>query len=127
MLRPLQAEQNSDKSVGAVAVFRDIGQRKAFEEELQRSHQTSQQQAQLLQNTLRQLQQAQAQLIQSEKMVSLGQTVAGIAHEINNPVNFIHGNLNPTQRAFDDLLGRSLSCFKIPIRSRRRRSLKRSQ
>lgn len=102
--RPLQAEQNADKSVGAVAVFRDVGQRKAFEAELQRSHQNSQQQAQLLQNTLRQLQQTQAQLIQSEKMVSLGQTVAGIAHEINNPVNFIHGNLNPAQQAFDDLL-----------------------
>ncbi len=46
-----------------------------------------------LEQTLRQLQQTQAQLIQTEKMSSLGQLVAGIAHEINNPVNFIHGNL----------------------------------
>jgi two-component system NtrC family sensor kinase len=46
-----------------------------------------------LQATLKELQQTQAQMIQSEKMSSLGQLVAGIAHEINNPVNFIHGNV----------------------------------
>ncbi|MBW4671375.1 MAG: HAMP domain-containing protein [Cyanomargarita calcarea GSE-NOS-MK-12-04C] len=43
--------------------------------------------------TLDDLQQAQAKLVQSEKMSSLGQMVGGIAHEINNPVSFIHGNL----------------------------------
>jgi signal transduction histidine kinase len=42
--------------------------------------------------TLKNLQSTQAQLVQSEKLSSLGQMVAGIAHEINNPVNFIHGN-----------------------------------
>jgi len=43
--------------------------------------------------TLAQLQRTQLRLVQSEKMSSLGQLVAGVAHEINNPVNFIHGNL----------------------------------
>lgn len=49
--------------------------------------------AQQLERTIKQLRSTQAQLVQSEKMSSLGQLVAGIAHEINNPINFIHGNL----------------------------------
>ncbi|HEY9850067.1 MAG TPA: response regulator [Leptolyngbyaceae cyanobacterium] len=48
----------------------------------------------LLEQTLKDLKQAESQLVQNEKMVSLGQLVAGIAHEINNPVGFIHGNLS---------------------------------
>jgi signal transduction histidine kinase len=100
--RPLKAD---GYLTGAVAVFRDISQLKEFEQSLQQSNQTAQEQAQLLTKTLQQLKQTQGQLIQGEKMSSLGQTVAGIAHEINNPVNFIHGNLNPTRQAFQDLLG----------------------
>lgn len=53
----------------------------------------AQAQAQQLQQALYELQHTQAHLIQSEKMSSLGQLVAGIAHEIDSPVNFIHGNL----------------------------------
>ncbi len=49
-----------------------------------------------LQATLEKLHQTQVQLIQSEKMSGLGQLVAGIAHEINNPINFIYGNLTYT-------------------------------
>lgn len=47
-----------------------------------------------LSDTLKNLQETQAQLVQTEKMSSLGRLVAGVAHEINNPVNFIHANLS---------------------------------
>ncbi len=57
-----------------------------------------------LEQTLQQLTSAQSQLIQNEKMSSLGQLVAGVAHEINNPVNFIYGNLTHAHDYTQDLL-----------------------
>lgn len=57
-----------------------------------------------LSQTIQELQQTQMQLVQSEKMSSLGQLVAGVAHEINNPVNFIHGNLHYVEKYMQDLL-----------------------
>ncbi len=57
-----------------------------------------------LKQTLKELKQTQSQLIQTEKMSSLGQMVAGIAHEINNPVSFIHGNLDCAMDYSQDLL-----------------------
>jgi signal transduction histidine kinase len=57
-----------------------------------------------LSSALIQLQQSQLQLIQTEKISSLGQLVAGVAHEINNPVNFIHGNIGYIDRYTQNLL-----------------------
>ncbi len=57
-----------------------------------------------LETTLTNLQQTQAQLIQSEKLSSLGEMVAGIAHEVNNPIGFVDGNLRHAERYLNDLL-----------------------
>lgn len=71
---------------------------------LKKSEALEREKSQQLEITLRKLQQTQAQLIQSEKMSSLGQLVAGIAHEINNPINFIYGNLSPIEQYSISLL-----------------------
>jgi signal transduction histidine kinase len=57
-----------------------------------------------LEQMLQELEQTQLSLIQSEKMSSIGQMVAGVAHEINNPINFIHGNLSYVEEYAEDLL-----------------------
>ena len=75
-----------------------------LEAEVEIRTQKLQENNQQLQATLEQLQRTQAQLIQAEKISSLGEMVAGIAHEINNPITFISGNIFHAQEYFRDLV-----------------------
>lgn len=98
------------ENYGRIWYFRDMTERKQAELALQRSEAQLRSQTQELQQTLGRLQQTQAQLVHSEKMSSLGQLVAGVAHEINNPVSFIYGNIPPATEYVNELI-QLLHCY----------------
>ena len=77
------------KSVGMVLVGRPLGELQRAYKELNIAH--------------AELQLAQQRLIQSEKMASLGRLVAGVAHELNNPISFVYGNMHVLRRYTDKL------------------------
>ena len=82
----------------------EIERREQIEQALRISEEKEHQKALALEHFVQELQDAQLQLVQSEKMSSLGQLVAGVAHEINNPVNFIYGNLSHAHDYIKELI-----------------------
>jgi signal transduction histidine kinase len=85
--------------------FSDITATKQVEAALKQSETCEREKAMQLEQTLQELKQVRSKLIQAEKMSSLGQLVAGVAHEINNPVSCIYGNLSHANKYINDLLG----------------------
>ncbi|HEY9628605.1 MAG TPA: AAA family ATPase [Coleofasciculaceae cyanobacterium] len=93
-----QPESREDGKVVWDGMLIDITDRKIAEQALE-------QKTQDLEKALKDLQNAQLQIVQSEKMSALGNLVAGVAHEINNPVGFIAGNLQPAFEYIKDIFG----------------------
>ncbi|MEG4808951.1 AAA family ATPase [Microcoleus sp. F8-D3] len=82
----------------------EIRDRVQIEQALRESEAQLKKQAEQLELSFQELKRTQTQLIQTEKMSSLGQMVAGVAHEINNPINFIYGNLSHVKTYTEDIL-----------------------
>jgi DNA-binding response OmpR family regulator len=97
-------QKNVQLSEQNILLSREIEERKQAEEALRQSEAREREKARELEQTLGELKSTQSQLIQAEKMSSLGKMIAGIAHEINNPVSFISGNLSYARQYFQDLL-----------------------
>lgn len=99
---PVKNEQG--EILAGMVMTQNITIAKQAEEALRKSEERFRQQAKELEQTLQELKTTQTQLIQTEKMSSLGQLVAGVAHEINNPVSFIYGNLTYARQYTQELL-----------------------
>jgi two-component system, NtrC family, sensor kinase len=91
-------------SKGEIQLLKAVADKLAIAITQSHLYSQTQDQVKLLNSTLTELKKTQTHLVQSEKMSSLGQMVAGIAHEINNPVNFIFANLPYTTKYTKDLL-----------------------
>ena len=101
-LNPIR--DTTGKIYRVVGTTTDITEAKLHTIKLETYSERQAQQAEALKAALAELKRTQAQAVQSEKMSSLGQMVAGIAHEINNPVNFIHANVSPASGYATELL-----------------------
>ncbi|OIQ69777.1 sensor protein ZraS [mine drainage metagenome] len=117
-----RAQYLNEQIIGRVFGFQDITERTRVEQALRESrdfleervldrtadlhaaNQKLEQEKELQAMLIKKLEEAQNQLLQSERMASIGQLAAGVAHEINNPVGFVNSNLGSLQRYVKDLL-----------------------
>ena len=113
---------SDDKIIGAIETLQDVTERRLAEEQLlqyqgqleaqvesrtqalARANQQLAKEHEELTNLLRKIEEAQQQLLQSEKMAAIGQLAAGVAHEINNPIGFVNSNLGSLKTYTTNLL-----------------------
>ena len=88
--RIIEVRRNPIPSGGFVLIYADITERKRSEAEIRAARDAAEEASRTIEAAFRELKAAQANLIQAEKMASLGQLTAGIAHEIKNPLNFVN-------------------------------------
>ncbi len=100
-----RVKARTDKlSKANVSLSKEILERKKAKKALQESEAQLREKAQELERALQELQETQAQLVHTEKLSALGELTAGIAHEINNPINFIDANISYAHNYVRDLL-----------------------
>ncbi|MEA5602192.1 AAA family ATPase [Nostoc sp. UHCC 0252] len=105
-----QPERQADGSIIWDGVIIDISERKLAEAALQESEADLRHKSQDLEEALQNFQQVQLQMVQNEKMATLGNLVAGVAHEINNPIGFLKGSVNNAEEYIQDLLAH-IQCY----------------
>lgn len=93
-------------------------------EELEQSYSTLSKQQEELQKTFTELKNTQSQLVQSEKMASLGQLTAGVAHEINNPINFVSAGIDSVRQNYIDIKNLLDKYFALPAQGASAEQLK---
>src|SRR5262249_28293609 len=101
--RVIEVRHNPVPSGGFVLIYADITERKRSEAEIRAARDAAEEASRTIDAAYRELKAAQANLIQAEKMASLGQLTAGIAHEIKNPLNFVNNFAGLSVELLDEL------------------------
>ena len=101
--RIIEVRRNPISSGGFVLIYADITERKRGEAEIRGARDAAEEASRTIEAAYRELKAAQANLIQAEKMASLGQLTAGIAHEIKNPLNFVNNFSALSAELIDEL------------------------
>jgi len=117
--RWIQVSERKTANGGVVAIYADITELKQRERDLEAARDAAAEASRTMEEAYRELKVTQANLIHSEKMASLGQLTAGIAHEIKNPLNFVNNFAGVSAELLDELrgtLGPALGGLKLETR-----------